>query len=511
MLSNTKSPVMHSIHRNNLIKKILISQKQVRENIETTNSKIINRTQAKNRKSSDATLAEEQFSRENIMSEQIKAWRSILPVLIKKFSRIPDPRRTKSVKHKMVVLMIFGLLAFVFRISSRREINRELTGTIINNNLQKIFPELDSIPHADTLARMLEKINSQGIESAHIALIKELVRKKKFKKLLINGCLPISVDGAQKLFRDGILHDSHWLQRTVGKDDTQVEQQYVYAIEANITLKNGLNIPLLTEYLYMENNQLSNPDGKQDCELKAFDRLSRKLKKYFPRLKIIMFMDALYATQSTMGDMYNFGWEYVINLPKNKLKDFAKLLNKKRKSKIMIPDQPYYRGRRQEFYWVNHIEYGYKWELDINLVSCLERREEINKLTGEIEKKYSEHSWISSIPLSIDNVHEICNLGARKKGFIEDNMNTEKNRGYQYKHSYSYNWNAMKCFHLLMRMGHAINALSEFTRTLKKYLKDKGCSAMLTYIKETLFNPWLSEKWYEAQWYVTPQLRFQLE
>ena len=69
----------------------------------------------------------------------------------------------------------------------------------------------------------------------------------------------------------------------------------------------------------------------------------------------------------------------------------------------------------------------------------------------------------------------------------------------------------MKCFHVLMRMGHAINAISEFTRTLKKYLKDKGCAAILTYIKQTLVNPWLSEKWYEAQRDVTPQLRFQLQ
>jgi hypothetical protein len=49
--------------------------------------------------------------------------------------------------------MVFGLLAFVFRLKSRREMNRELTGSTINHHLQKIFPELDSIPHADTLAR----------------------------------------------------------------------------------------------------------------------------------------------------------------------------------------------------------------------------------------------------------------------------------------------------------------------------------------------------------------------
>ena len=89
MMTNTKSPVTHSIYRAELQKKILFSQKQIRENIEATDAKIIHRTQAKNHKSPHETFADEQAAREHIMSEQIKAWRSMLPVLIKKFSRIP--------------------------------------------------------------------------------------------------------------------------------------------------------------------------------------------------------------------------------------------------------------------------------------------------------------------------------------------------------------------------------------------------------------------------------------
>ena len=138
MMTNTKSPVTHSIYRAELQKKILFSQKQIRENIEATDAKIIHRTQAKNHKSPHETFADEQAAREHIMSEQIKAWRSMLPVLIKKLSRIPDPRRTKSVKHKISVFMIFGLLAFVFRLRSRREMNRELTGATINTNSKNI-------------------------------------------------------------------------------------------------------------------------------------------------------------------------------------------------------------------------------------------------------------------------------------------------------------------------------------------------------------------------------------
>ncbi|MEO8402220.1 MAG: transposase family protein [Gammaproteobacteria bacterium] len=474
MLTNIKSPVTHSIYRADLKNKISVSQKQVREGINAADANIIHRTQAVNAKRSYQTVEEDKVARQDILAEQIKVWRRTLPPLLKKLSCIPDPRRPKSIKHKMVVLMIFGLLAFVFRLSSRREMNRELTGAVINHHLQKIFPELNSIPHADTLARLLKKINVRDIEISHIALIKQLINGKKLKKLLINGCLPITIDGCQKLFRNGLLHDSHWLQRTVGSKESKTDQQYVYAMEANITLKNGLSIPLLTEYLSMENNQLSNPVSKQDCELNAFERLAERLKQHFPRLKIIVFMDSLYATQSVMGILHQCHWEYVINFSKNRLKNFAEILNKQRKARTVIPGQPYYRGRRQEFYWKNNLEHGYDWELRVSLVACLERREEVNRQTGSVEIKYSEHTWISSIPISIDNAHELLNLGARKKEAIEDSINTEKNRGYHYKHLFSHNWNAMRGFHLLMRLGHALNALTQFSKKLKKYVRDNG-------------------------------------
>lgn len=201
----------------------------------------------------------------------------------------------------------------------------------------------------------------------------------------------------------------------------------------------------------------------------------------------------------------------MINLPKNKLKDFAEILNKKRNSKKPIPDQSHYRKREQEFYWENHIIYGYEWQLTIHLVGCFESYDEVNKETGDIEKHYSDHAWISSIPLHINNVHELCNLGARKMGLIEDSINTEKNRGYHYQHAFSYHWNAMQGYHYLMRLSHAINAISEFTKALKKYIKSLGCSATLKLIKDTLFNPWLPMKWYEIQRLESPQLRFQLE
>ena len=53
-------------------------------------------------------------------------------------------------------------------------------------------------------------------------------------------------------------------------------------------------------------------------------------------------------------------------------------------------------------------------QLKIHLVSCIEKWEEVDKKTGEIIIKHSQHQWTSSIRINIKNVHELCNLGARK-------------------------------------------------------------------------------------------------
>ena len=87
----------------------------------------------------------------------------------------------------------------------------------------------------------------------------------------------------------------------------------------------------------------------------------------------------------------------------------------------------------------------------------------------------------------------------------------QKNRGYGHKHAFSYDWWGMQNFHLLMRMGYAINAISEFTKVIKQYIKSLGVGAVLKKIKDTIFSNWLSLDWYDEQQKQVPQLRFQLE
>ena len=54
----------------------------------------------------------------------------------------------------------------------------------------------------------------------------------------------------------------------------------------------------------------------------------------------------------------------------------------------------------------------------------------------------------------------------------------------------------MCCSHLLMRLAHAVNAISEFTKKLKAYIKKNGVKIILDLIIETISNPWFDKEWF---------------
>ena len=101
-------------------------------------------------------------------------YRRMLPSLLNSLSKIKDPRAPHKVKHKITTLFIYGIIMFVFQIGSRRQVNREMTD-IGFENLKAIFPELETLPHADTLARLLEVIDVSQIQESMIELLKDLI------------------------------------------------------------------------------------------------------------------------------------------------------------------------------------------------------------------------------------------------------------------------------------------------------------------------------------------------
>jgi len=439
-----------------------------------------------------ATVEEEEQARRSATVEQVKVFRTQLPALLSQLSKIPDPRNPKKIKHRLTVLILYGILTFVYQMTSRREANRVMTQPQFMENLRFLFPELESIPHNDSLNRLLASINVTQIEQAHINLVRRLIRNKKFSRYLVNLCYPIAIDGTQKFKRDEIWSEE-CSGRTVGKGETTRPQYYVYILEASLVFHNGLIIPLMSEFLEYTKGDIS--EKKEDCEIKAFKRLAGRLKNEFKRLNIMILLDGLYPNGPIMEICRKNKWDFMIVLQDKSLptvwSEFYGLQKLQTEQKIKMN----WGERRQEFEWINDIEYYYgqnqKKHMTLHVVTCKESWEEVDSSSCEIIIRTSRHAWISSKPLTEDNVHDRCNLLARHRWGIETNILIEKRHGYQYEHCFSYNWNAMKGYHYLMRLAHLFNVLSEYSESLSSQIKETGIRNLIHFIRNTLTGPWL--------------------
>lgn len=458
-----------------------------------------------NRRCPYKTPKAEGSARLDAVTEQVKVYRAVLPVLLKRLSKIKDPRNPKKIRHKLTVLMIYGILCFAFQMGSRREATRQMTRPMFMANLQRLFPELDELPHHDTLARLLEQIGDVSeIEAAHVEMVRHLIRSKKFERYLIKGCYPIAIDGTQK-FKRAHLWDEECLERKVRtkqKDDREAEQPeekkqyYVYVLEANLVFQNGMVIPLLSEVLsYTEGD---NKNNKQDCEQRAFKRLAERLKKSFPRLSIMVLLDGLYPNGPVMALCRKYHWDFMIVLQDDSLPLVWEEMEGLKHLQPENRSQQKWGDRRQCFRWVNGIDYRYtcpatgkeKQHL-LNAVICKESWEEIAPDSTEVLTKTSRHVWLSAQPLHRRTVHERCNLGARHRWGIEAGILVEKHQGYQYEHCFSYNWDVMRGYHYLMRLGHALNVLARHSYALRKYVRDLGVRGLIAFVRSTIAGPWL--------------------
>lgn len=452
------------------------------------------------------SVEEEIKARNTIATDQIRIIKSQFPGLLKQLSRIKDPRNPNKIKHKLTILMIYGIFMFVFKVSSRREADREMTMPVFLENLKRFFPEIEKLPHNDTLLRLLRNIQVDQIEQALIKCIQKLIRNKKFIRYLIDKHYPIAIDGTQKMIRDYIWSEQ-CQERTVGKEDHKYKQYYVYILEASLAFQNGMTIPLMSEFLsYTEGDTARK---KQDCEIKAFKRLAKRLKSTFKRLPIMLLLDGLYANGPVMEICHNYHWDYMIVLKDDSLAtvwtEYNSLQGMESKNFFKMK----WGKRKQSFKWVNNIEYEYdngKLKI-VHVIVCNETWQEVDQKTNKIVSKKSKHAWISSKPLNRCNIHERCNLAARHRWNIESEILIQKHHGYQYEHCFSYNWQAMKGYHFFMRIGLMLNVLVQYSECFIDVIKTFGRRGTIKFIFETMKGPWFNTDYVKKQLKKPMQLR----
>ena len=214
----------------------------------------------------------------------------------------------------------------------------------------------------------------------------------------------------------------------------------------------------------LRQNLFKNNDGttKQDCELRAFYRMAKRLKKRFPQLKICLLLDSLYAAGPVMDILKEYKWKYINTFKEGSMperyEEFLKLKKLCPENSIEIANDKL----SQKYGWVNDIDHKG------NFFDVLELEESgIDKQTRFV--------WLTNFKIGKNNITKIAK-GARLRWKIEnEGFNVQKNRGFNLEHPYSQNEISMKNYYLLLQIAYIISQIMEKGNLLKdKILKDFG-------------------------------------
>lgn len=372
----------------------------------------------------------------------------------KLFRSVTDPRCPQLITYPLAALGFAGVLMFECHLKARRQIGLWFRQNGPSEAKFKALFGVETCPHGDTLDALFSRLEPDQAQEVVTGMAETLIRSKVlYSYRLLERYYVVVMDGTGVLtFSER--HCPHCLTRT------QHGQTIYYhpVLEAKVVTPVGLVVSLMTEFI-------ENPGEyptKQDCELKAFYRLSERLKERFPRLPICLGLDGLFAGGPTFARCDEYGWKYLVVLQDDDLptvhREFEALLPLAPENHLRFHTGPQ-ASIQQDFRWVNEIVYedSQRLEHTVSVVECDETR------TGsEGQSKTSHFKWISNFTVTVKNVTQLANEGGRLRWKIEnEGFNTQKNGGFELEHAYSQNPTASKVFYFLLQIAHLLSQLVE--------------------------------------------------
>jgi hypothetical protein len=369
---------------------------------------------------------------------------------------IHDHRKRKS--YEVAELIMAGLSMFIFKRCSRNQADQG-----VNHSFEKNYTSIFGmhIPIMDTLDVFLRKLSPKELEDLKTVLVKRLIEKKVLEKWKYEGRYLIAVDGTGICSYDyepyaGCPHKTSKNGKTTWQ---------AYALEAKLVCANGWSISIASQWL--ENSE--DIDEKQDCELKAFPRLAKALKKAYPRLPVLLLADGLYANQHVFERCRKNDWHFILTFKEGCLKTVW-----------------------QEIDLLRPLHVGQRHERPIAKTAKGWLTEQIHYINDLDYLKYKLHwveykSWYSDTPdktqeyfshiTDVKMDEKTCwqtSQQARLRWCIEnEGFNTQKNGGYNLQHKFSRKQlGAKKNYYQLLQIAHLINQLVEKLQHIKDQLKD---------------------------------------
>lgn len=395
----------------------------------------------------------------NIFSDVVNIIKQYFPQLTKKLDELTDTRHQSYVEYNMSIITVTRLLGLLCGIKSMRETTEKFnTKETIENIANLLEVELEELPHYDTINNVFEKLQIEELRRIQKYMVNRLIRSKMFDKYRFkNKYFQIVVDGTGIMsFKER--HCKHCLKKVYNKgEENEKTIYYHYVLEAKLVV-GDIVISIDSEFVENEDENVE----KQDCEIRAFYRMAKRIKREHPKLPIIISGDALYACEPVITVCKDNKWEYILRLKEERIK----LLGEEIKGLEKTENEDTIK------YW-NGLKYGeVRTQKQANVLKYYDKK----------ERETREFLWMTSFEITEKNKKEIVHFGRQRWKIENEGFNMQKNGTFDIEHIYSMNYNAMKAHYFFIQFAHTIRQLLEkgmkYIMELKMSIKE--VSATLT-------------------------------
>ena len=394
----------------------------------------------------------------NLIKDIYSIINKYLPDLLNRFSKLTDIRNKSYITYNMKVICVTRLFGLLCGLTSMTAISDKINSEEAIKNLSSICKEnLIEIPYWETIQDVFINIDINELRDIQKYIVKALIRSKMFDKYRYNGCFQLLFDGTGLSNHNYNLNDNCLSRKS---KDGKISY-YKYVLECKLVV-GSIVISLDSEFI--ENENMLNEKQKQDCEIKAFKRMIKRIKKNYPKYKFIITGDGLYGTTPIINLCKKNKWYFIFNLKPDRLKQ----VNEAFEGNIKCYNEVYVKN----YYLSTNIEFN---KNILNVFKYIENKND----------KETIFRYISNLDVNNKNIKHIVELGRKRWKIENEGFYTQKHRTFNITHLNSMNDNAMKCHYFFIQFAHTIRQLLEKGNITTKLLKLK-IKEVSAYLLESL-------------------------
>lgn len=369
-----------------------------------------------------------------------------------------------------------GISLFLFKQGSRNAYNNDRKEKQFLDNYPKLFDM--RLPHLDTTDAFFRDLPNDPLEQVKSGMISRLIRNKVIESGKFRGYYVVAIDGTGV----ATFNNRHCDSCLTKTSKNGVTTYHHNVLEAKLLTPSGLSLSMATEWI---SNEGKDEYQKQDCEREAFKRLSKKLKKLYPRLPMVITVDGLYPWDGFFTICQQNKWKYIVVLKDGNLKSlqedicFEKTITPKQITEVKRADR--IKMTTLKYHWLSGLPYRKHL---LNYVECNETC--VNVKSHETKTHRFVH--LTNFEIEGKNCDGISSTGRLRQKIENEGFNSQKKQGYALEHKFSrVSFQAMKNYYQCLQIAHIINQLTEASQTIKTLL-NKTLKCTVKYLWKRLLS-----------------------